>query len=125
MGQLDVVNSLASVVTILTPVGIAAAFMRRRAKKWFESIEARFDTQAEETEKVREEAASTRTEVGVAQAAVASRLDAIETQLKPNGGSTHHDLMAAAAAAAVRTAVKEMADDERGRDHRRRRWPDW
>lgn len=128
MAHVDIVNSASQVVTILTGIAFAVGYVSRRSKAWVKSIderfdaqatetEKRFDAQAAETEKVREEAASTRTEV-------AARLDEIEKQLRPNGGSTHHDLMAAASAAAardaVREAVREMADVERARSHRRR-----
>lgn len=132
MGHFDLINSASQVVTILFGIAAAVGYARKRAGKWVESIDEkfaaqakntgeRFDAQATETEKIREEAAQTRTEVGEVQAKVVARLDAIETQLKPNGGGTHHDLMAAAAAAAVREAVREV-DEERGRMHRRGRW---
>lgn len=120
MGHVDIINSAGSVVTILLGIAALGGFARRRAGKWIDSINGRFDAQAEEAEKIREEAAQTRTEVGKVQAKVVARLDAIESQLKPNGGSTHHDLMAAAAATAVREAVRQELDAERGRSHRKR-----
>lgn len=120
--ELDI-NTLASWATVAVAAAAGVGFIRK-GQKWFDKTDERLkgletgQTALNEGQAKLEDGQTALNEGQVkledGQAAVEGRLNRVEAQLRPNGGSSHHDVLRRE----IREALEEASDG--GRRRRRR-----
>lgn len=102
------INTIASWATVAVAIATGSRFLRK-GSRWFEKTDERLETLEEGQASTVADLAEIKGEQGHAQ----ERLDAIDAQLRPNGGGSHHDVIRRE----IRQAVEEAAEN-----NGRRRW---